>query len=593
MAIRLRTSSAALALLLVVCLGLTSRAVYAQCGIDPQITIDIGTADVPPYSRDELNDTAFVAYSVVGGPSVSLEIPVTRYLAPVDPASGKIPEGLVSQLESDGVLFHEAKLQFGYSFHRLSVVTHDKLPTLLDDTLLPVRPKYIRFNGSDVTDKLTVTASKISSTSGPGNTTTRLNGVVVSMHVPIEYINFPKTPGVNGNAPSPGMNSVDLEFEEGTFGDTNPPPCHNYTTYSGGAVSWAGLSIRALAPIVLVHGIGGEANDWKKGTDANGHLTEAEAVTTFLVSKHVTYSNKINLTEHGRRDGNGAELRQFFREAATELGAKGIHIIAHSKGGLDTRSFLAQHADDLYGATGIHLLSLSTLSTPHHGSILADLSILERGEGRAVSDQEHVQTYLTADRRLNLLNKLPFINFGPQLPGLKDLTTSSAGDFNIAAPFPDDIELYTYGADADIDPIANTEPIITAGQTTDQGVTLNETSPMIPRIEPFYGRKKVSDIATAIYRVGRDFSRVKVIERREYRGFLLIRRLKILIKGDQSGTYALQGPSDLAVTIPSSHLDGEIAHLDFTGPSGLNHTSMRTKRVAVEVLNTITQRFPL
>jgi triacylglycerol lipase len=48
-----------------------------------------------------------------------------------------------------------------------------------------------------------------------------------------------------------------------------------------------------------------------------------------------------------------------------------IHIIAHSMGGLDSRCLLARNLNGL-AAPG-RVVSLSTISTPHHGSPVADL----------------------------------------------------------------------------------------------------------------------------------------------------------------------------------------------------------------------------
>jgi triacylglycerol lipase len=48
-----------------------------------------------------------------------------------------------------------------------------------------------------------------------------------------------------------------------------------------------------------------------------------------------------------------------------------VHIIAHSMGGLDARCLLAQNLLGLAGAGRV--VSLSTISTPHHGTPVADL----------------------------------------------------------------------------------------------------------------------------------------------------------------------------------------------------------------------------
>ena len=48
-----------------------------------------------------------------------------------------------------------------------------------------------------------------------------------------------------------------------------------------------------------------------------------------------------------------------------------IHVIAHSMGGLDVRCLLARNLNGL--ANQGRIVSLSTISTPHHGSPVADV----------------------------------------------------------------------------------------------------------------------------------------------------------------------------------------------------------------------------
>jgi triacylglycerol lipase len=71
------------------------------------------------------------------------------------------------------------------------------------------------------------------------------------------------------------------------------------------------------------------------------------------------------------------ELRA--QELAAQINAKfptgEVHIIAHSMGGLDARCLLARNLLGLAG--GGRVVSLSTISTPHHGSPVADLLLGE------------------------------------------------------------------------------------------------------------------------------------------------------------------------------------------------------------------------
>lgn len=64
---------------------------------------------------------------------------------------------------------------------------------------------------------------------------------------------------------------------------------------------------------------------------------------------------------------NGAVLKARIEEIIKETGAKKLNVLAHSKGGLDMR-----YAISTLGM-GKYVASLTTLSTPHHGSQTVDL----------------------------------------------------------------------------------------------------------------------------------------------------------------------------------------------------------------------------
>ena len=93
-----------------------------------------------------------------------------------------------------------------------------------------------------------------------------------------------------------------------------------------------------------------------------------------------------------------------------------IHIIAHSMGGLDSRCLLAKNLNGL--AERGRVLSLSTISTPHHGSPVADLLL---------------------GHPLGL--EFPFKDFWAQFANanahaLVDLTTAAAPGFKEIDPVP-------------------------------------------------------------------------------------------------------------------------------------------------------------
>lgn len=72
---------------------------------------------------------------------------------------------------------------------------------------------------------------------------------------------------------------------------------------------------------------------------------------------------------------SAAELNERIKEVLSETGAEKVNIIAHSKGGLDTRYAIAK-----YGA-GQYVASLTTVNTPHRGCIFVDylFSVISEG----------------------------------------------------------------------------------------------------------------------------------------------------------------------------------------------------------------------
>lgn len=66
---------------------------------------------------------------------------------------------------------------------------------------------------------------------------------------------------------------------------------------------------------------------------------------------------------------NAEELKTTILDVLKETGAKKVNIIAHSKGGLDSRYAISQLG------MGEYVASLTTVSTPHHGVKMADVLV--------------------------------------------------------------------------------------------------------------------------------------------------------------------------------------------------------------------------
>jgi len=118
---------------------------------------------------------------------------------------------------------------------------------------------------------------------------------------------------------------------------------------------------------------------------------------------------------------NAVSLATQVKDRAAQFGVQSIHIVAHSKGGLDARAFLCNQTLYTPGRNGCpKVLSLSTIASPHLGSAAADW----------LAGQWYV----------------------PLFPALTSLTTQQCAllDLETEGRFPQSIRVFSYGADADL-----------------------------------------------------------------------------------------------------------------------------------------------
>jgi triacylglycerol lipase len=233
------------------------------------------------------------------------------------------------------------------------------------------------------------------------------------------------------------------------------------------AVDWVALQFEVAAPYVLAHGITANASTWE-GASAVGVIAE-------LDKRGVLYNRfSLGVAQEGNGSvaANARELNTNIENWLKTLKADRVHVIAHSKGGLDT-----QHLQAL--APSFKILSLSTLSTPHLGSVAADLSMVQQTDAddkrnSGADPNGHVAAYV---------GTWTFGN-GPQLPGLRDLTTYRA-TAAIGSGLRGNIDTtFTYGANADLN--------------GDNQLTAAEAAPLFPGVVAYAARRAWS--------VLRDFS---------------------------------------------------------------------------------------
>lgn len=140
-------------------------------------------------------------------------------------------------------------------------------------------------------------------------------------------------------------------------------PTHPVVAPSPGA--WATgqtpPQVSANRPAILfVHGLTSKANVWYEDNDMYEYAYKNGYETAFINMYDITGTPEDMWTD-------GELLARKIQEISKHFGKK-LVIIAHSKGGVDTQSALVRYNAYPYVSRVI------TLSSPHHGSPLADLA---------------------------------------------------------------------------------------------------------------------------------------------------------------------------------------------------------------------------
>ncbi len=204
-------------------------------------------------------------------------------------------------------------------------------------------------------------------------------------YFPAAYLHFaarnPGSVGAPGPGPTPGENEIWI-VTRNRYNVSNECGDHDGFTYGikikrDGQVreTAARVKFEAMAPIVMVHGINSSAGWFERMQPGFREPFDEVRAPVYVAPQYEAVPGKrdgyLSLGD-GRIVGEVSErLVAELKHAAEEFGSDNVHVIAHSKGGLWTR-----HAIDQMGARdndhGVY--SLTTLDTPHHGSVLADFA---------------------------------------------------------------------------------------------------------------------------------------------------------------------------------------------------------------------------
>ncbi|MBK7538326.1 MAG: triacylglycerol lipase [Myxococcales bacterium] len=128
----------------------------------------------------------------------------------------------------------------------------------------------------------------------------------------------------------------------------------------GPAALASSLSNRARLPIVLLHGMA--------GFDQIGPLDYFYGVKSRLASDgHQVFVTEVDPFQ--RIEVRAAQLAPQLQSILARTGARRVHLIAHSQGGLDAR-YLVSHL-----GFGDRVATVTTISSPHRGSRVADVAL--------------------------------------------------------------------------------------------------------------------------------------------------------------------------------------------------------------------------
>jgi hypothetical protein len=387
---------------------------------------------------------------------------------------------------------------------------------------------------------------------------------------PAALLKFPAQ-AVIGLTPKPEPNTIDIDLDT-----TNVGGCIN--------IAWVRLSFKAMSPVILIH-----------GNNSDGGFFVRQGFAGALTTASIANDSSINLT---RFTGGAATIARntFWLQCwvpaiVRSFGVNSIHIVAHSKGGLDARLWLSQYAsynsterqpvrdcvlivgNDLPRNPAFNVISLTTLSTPHLGSALADLAIATEASGIAL--------------------------FGCTVKEMRDLGLSDGGTPNLTTfftagfnpPLPPTIDYRMLGGDTDLngDGGINSGPVdeYVAARSENPTLTSIFTSPPITiGRTTITGPQKADTLATLFHQFLSAVSSVSVLSTT-----ILIPPFPLLVTITHPvPTFAAApAPNDLLVTLGSAN-GGPAPFISaaplssFTLAAGRDHASIANAGVAAIVI---------
>jgi hypothetical protein len=262
--------------------------------------------------------------------------------------------------------------------------------------------------------------------------------------VDISKIKFPSAPGetaINQFRIDVDVANQDVVLSSGAIG------CGNGWSTS---IDWIGILYQAASPVILVHGINSKGSafaDFQAGLDISYVVSDASIELQDLPTPEPIPAGCPDIPYNNSIDWNVRLLQQKIPQIAQLYGTDSIHLITHSKGGLDSRGYLSSIADSPpeipLGTMGgvpvkseLKVLSLVTLNTPHQGSVLSEYGV----EARQLSELQATLAGLTTFYAAKKQEGAYYC----------DLTPARASEFIASTKLPGGIQTASVATDADI-----------------------------------------------------------------------------------------------------------------------------------------------
>jgi hypothetical protein len=380
-----------------------------------------------------------------------------------------------------------------------------------------------------------------------------------SLSLPTGLLLFPAR-AVPGSLPAPEPNQIVIRPDT-----TNVGLC--------AVVASARVSFLAMSPVILVHGNASDGGFFRRQTPSFVSALDAAGIPN---------DSSIDLGLPAPVADDAVALQSRIPPIVRSFGVDSVHVVAHSKGGLDTRAWLSRFASTNAVATApsprFRVLSVTTLATPHLGSALADLqlAIEATSVGLFGIPFATVPTFAAGSDR-----------------GTPDLTTFAGAMFN--PPLPAGVDYRMLGGDTDL----NADGAVTSVPPPDEyaGARLESATlrgiaaspPVTIGGATITGAQIADSLVTALYVVLRN-TRAVVVTTSAFPILIPIPPFFLLV------TVTLPAPiqglpalNDLLVTIPSANgapppFTLAFPPATFTGAAGRNHGSVGDGGVAAAVI---------